>query len=291
MESSKSLDDLKQQFVLPSPLQTFQWDEIGLTMHVKRDDLIHPVISGNKWRKLAEHLKYYFTQHFDGIASMGGAHSNHMHALSFACFLLDIPNLCFIYGHGDWLKSPTITDCQKWNSTCEPISRIRAQDFRQTTDDFIEIENRKYYWIPEGGGGALGIQGIKQMLDEYPKDFDRSDQLILCGCGTGTSIEGILEGTTKINVAGLRIVKSGVYRFEKHPRFIWLNHRDEHKFAALDDELSEFMSSFQSRFGIPLDRVYTGPLLLAFSKAQNLHAYKKIFFLHSGGLQGNRVPI
>lgn len=274
---------------LPSPLQQIEWDSLGIPLFVKRDDLIHTVISGNKWRKLYGHLETFKGGQFDGIVSMGGAYSNHLHAMSHICFHLKIPCVCLIYNQGSVEQTVTISDCLKWQSKCISITRSYASQLRMLNENFIRFEAKNFMWVPEGGGGAAGLIGIQKLVAELPEDFDQAENLILCGCGTGTTIRGLLDHTNHVKIASKRVVRSAVYDFENHPRILWLDGNIPHKFSKLDAELELFINEFQEQQRILLDRIYTGPLLKAFSNEHSLHSFRKILFIHTGGLQGNRI--
>lgn len=283
------IDIISTYLNLPSPIELVDWTSLGIRLHVKRDDLIHPVISGNKWRKLSGHLDVYKHGEFEGIVSMGSAYSNHLHALSYVCFQLNIPCTCFIYSHGPFEDNPTLADCLSWNSKCTSITRVQAAQLRSHMDNSLEVEGKKRMWIPEGGGGANGELGIRQMVSEFPEDFDQSDHLVLCACGTGTTLKGMLNDTKNLFIASKRVVRNAVYDFDKSTRLIWMEPEALHKFSKVNEELELFINGFKHQTGIMLDCVYTGPLLFSFSKEQHLHAFNKIYFIHTGGLQGNRM--
>ncbi|MBK9108506.1 MAG: hypothetical protein IPM92_09100 [Saprospiraceae bacterium] len=282
-------DFISDHLHLPSPLQQINWSSIGIQLSIKRDDLIHAVISGNKWRKLCGHLEIYKQGNFDGIASMGSAYSNHLHAMSFVCFQLKIPCTCLIYNQGTMELSVTLRDCLNWQAKCTSITRSYASDLRTHSENYLEIGGKNLMWIPEGGSGDAGEMGIRQLIAELPEDLDHAEHLLICGCGTGTTIRGILNHTKHLQIASKRVVRSAIYDFENHPRMNWIGGNHSHQFSKMDAELELFMKTFQAEQGILLDRVYTGPLLLSFSKEYNLHSFQKIYFIHTGGLQGNRT--
>lgn len=273
---------------LPSPIDSI-FLKSGKELMIKRDDLIHPIISGNKWRKLKFHLLEFYSSGKQSIVSMGGAYSNHLHALAYCCNALSIPCRLFVYGNHSSSLTPTLKDAQTWDAQCMSISRAKAHDLRIRPELCNDLLAPDDYWIPEGGGGNPGIKGFKSLMDELPVDFDKQQHLVLCACGTGTSISGLLKYSKHFDLKSLKVVRSARYPFIENPRFSWINDTGLKKFAWTSTHLLEYYQQFYEEYGIVLDKVYTGPLLCSFLYNQDPLDYSKILFIHSGGLQGNRI--
>lgn len=287
--NSNKYNSLLNELRVPSLQECVFLSECNREITFIRDDQIHPVISGNKWRKLKYHLGYYLNNDYQGIASMGGAYSNHLHALAYVCQLLDVPCSLFVYGlHGE-MNSPTLMDCNKWNAGLNPISRNQAADFRLNGLNCLPESMRSYYWIEEGGGGVLGESGMKDLIDELPAGFDKKETLIVCATGTGTTIKGILRHTSNCRIATLQVVKMARYTWANNERIIQMSTGNSHAFAKQNDEMASLIIQFSNSYHIQLDKVYTAPLMQSFLKNENLHQFQNIYFIHSGGLQGNRV--
>lgn len=286
---SEIYQSLISELKIPSNQDAVFLKEIHREIIFVRDDQIHPIISGNKWRKLKHHLQYFNNDNYSGISSMGGAYSNHLHALAYLCNQLKIPCTLFVYGWNGELNSPTLKDCLNWNAVLKPISRSQAAQYRIGNFSESDIFTKDHYWIPEGGGGVLGVQGLKELVDELPKHFDQEDSLIVCACGTGTTIQGILDYTNYCKIMTLQVVKMANYPWSHHQRMRLLNSNRPHSFAKVDQTLRDFISIFNKRYGILLDPVYTAPLMRVFIQIPDWNQYKSIYFIHTGGLQANRM--
>jgi 1-aminocyclopropane-1-carboxylate deaminase len=286
---SDKLHSFIRELNIPSKQQTIYLEECHREIIVVRDDLIHSVISGNKWRKLNYHLQHFSAHTYHGISSMGGCFSNHLHALAFTCHQLGIPCTLFIYGwNGEW-NSQTLIDCKNWNAELIPITRNSASEFRQSGIEKLQEPHPMYYWIPEGGGGLTGEKGIKELTDELPQGFDTDNNLLVCACGTGTTIQGILNSTSYCKVSTMKIVKMAHYSWELNNRIQWITTAQAHSFAKKDPNLMEFIHAFEEKYDILLDPVYTAPLMRNLIGQTNLDSYQNIYFIHTGGLQANRM--
>lgn len=278
----------KLQLKLPSPCESIYLDSIKRNIIVKRDDLIHPIISGNKWRKLYFHFAEYFNSDKQCITSMGGVYSNHLHALAYCCQVLKIPCRLLIYGHHSDEQSETLKDMEHWDAECIPISRTEAAILRAWPDVQCTLLGPDDFWIPEGGGGARGILGIESLIAELPTDFDQPNNLVLSACGTGTTISGLLQFSRCFHIESLQTVRSAEYPFAKEERFNWISTSKKQSFAKNSTAQFEFYKAFHQQYGFELDQVYTGPLLFSFLQKNNAHSYNNILLIHSGGIQGNR---
>jgi 1-aminocyclopropane-1-carboxylate deaminase len=283
MKDLSLLEDILQ---LPSPVEEYRLPQFEQNIIIKRDDLIHPVISGNKWRKLKGHLSEFDSSKHKGIISMGGLYSNHLHALSFVCYYLDIPFVALIYGIQSLPQSKIIHDYLAWNTTCIPISRVTAEQLRNSPLSLCFPSFETFYWIEEGGGGAPGRKGIHQLMSEMPDELDRPENVILVGCGTGTTIQGILEASQHIRVASIKIVSKATYNFANHPRMIWMPLYFDKKFSYWNSEMQNFKLQFENETQIFVDKIYAVPLLMAFQKFQKQSlGWQHIYYLHTGGRQ------
>jgi 1-aminocyclopropane-1-carboxylate deaminase len=286
---SKAFQSLVRGLNIPSKRHSIFIKEIHRDIIFIRDDQIHPVICGNKWRKLKYHLDHFYKSDHKGISSMGGAYSNHLHALAFVCNQLNIPCTLYIYGWNEELNSPTLMDCLNWNAALEPIARYQAELYRKGNYPGSDSMKSDYYWIPEGGGGVLGELGLKELVEELPENFDKPDSLIVCACGTGTTIQGILNQTRFCKISTHQIVKMASYAWIHHQRIEILNSKSQKSFAKKDQQLIDFIFYFENAYGILLDPVYTAPLMMAFTKISDWDHFESVYFIHTGGLQANRM--
>lgn len=287
MDLEKIISTLKLQ--LPSPCESINIGTSTKELMIKRDDLIHPIISGNKWRKLQFHLQEFYASGKKTIASLGGVYSNHLHALAYCCNALKIPCHLLIYGNHTGSLTPTLLDAQNWNAHCISISRENAQSLRIKPELCEDLVTSEMYWIPEGGGGEHGVRGIQSIIDELPENFDKPDHLVLCACGTGTTITGLLRYSKNFELKSLKVVRSARYSFDENPRFKWIDGKGLKAFAQSSVQQLEYYKQFQMKYGMELDKVYTGPLIFSYLNDPEHSEFSKILLIHSGGLQGNRL--
>jgi len=289
--TSRTLFDLQNSLTLPSQLDEVYLKESNQAILIKRDDQIHPIICGNKWRKLEGHLKNYSDSGKKRILSMGGVHSNHLHALAYVCNSLNISCDLLIYGWHDGSLSPTLEDALRWSANLHPLARRDAQQVRDQNYECIQDKLHAAYWIPEGGGGDAGMIGIKNLVDELPSDFDQATHLIVCPCGSGTTLNGLIKYTSNIKIVSLKNVIQDTYPMLHNERFSWLPAIENKSFGKITERTLHFLKEFNSRYGIELDLIYTAPLMQAFIYSNLGAEYHQIYFIHTGGMQGNRIHL
>ncbi|OTG93131.1 1-aminocyclopropane-1-carboxylate deaminase/D-cysteine desulfhydrase [Acinetobacter sp. ANC 3832] len=262
---------------------------------IKRLDLVHPQISGNKFFK----LKYNFLEAqksgLDKIITFGGAYSNHIAATAFAAQQFGFQSVGII--RGEELKekpfNTTLKTAEQFGMQLHFVSR---ENYRlKDTSDFLDKLNADYpasYVIPEGGTNALAIQGCKEILtQEDQQNYD----VICCAVGTGGTITGLIQAcAAHQSVLGFSALKGDFLNKQVAEWTI------QHNWTILDDYcfggyaktqpvLIQFMKSFEQQYQIPLEQVYTGKMLFGiFDLIQKNYfpAKSKILVIHSGGLQG-----
>lgn len=268
-----------------------------IALWVARLDKIHPHISGNKFYKLIYYLEKAVHSAHPHILSFGGAYSNHIHALAFAAHQLNIKCTGMIRGEEPGILSPTLVDCKQLGMELRFLSRSAYRDQSKPalfTNNNVEAP----VVIPEGGLGKLGMMGAELMYDAIR---GASFTHILCACGTGTSIAGLLNKSNPCQqVIGIPVLK-GYPDLEKD--ILALTHGqngdnlhilpDYHfgGYAKHNHQLIDFMNNWYSQFHIPTDIVYTGKLFFALDdliEKDYFPSGSKIICIHSGGLQGNR---
>jgi 1-aminocyclopropane-1-carboxylate deaminase len=282
------------QEVIDSELQ-----DSGVQLLMKRDDLIHEHISGNKWRKLKYNLREAAEQNHHTLLTFGGAYSNHIAATAFAAQKAGLSSIGVIRGEDD-LTNPTLQFAREHGMQLYFVSR---EDYRKKNgDDFIDgLEEKfgRFFLIPEGGANGLGVRGCAEILAEIEEDFD----IVCCAAGTGTTLAG-LALTLKENqsLLGFPALKGGEFLNGEVIRLVHesnLKHgtlnieliTDYHfgGYAKLKPELLDFMNGFQDRTGIPLDPIYTGKMMFGvydMVRKGNISAGTTVLAVHTGGLQG-----
>lgn len=267
---------------LPSPIEEIFdecWNSKGIQVFVKRDDLIHPIISGNKWRKLKNYLQTFsFTTH-SGVVSFGGAYSNHLYALAYAGHSLGIPTVGIIRGDELTIDSnPYLSQMNAWGMQLHFITRT---DYRSKN---IPSGLDQYTVILEGGFGELAIQGMEILVNELPEC-----DLIYTAVGTGATAIGLAKYTDKPVVGILTL--NNLSEIEAHGIPTNLGIESAYvfgKYAKQNDELDLFCADFYQKHGIPIEPIYTGRLFYAMIehiKNGHIAPHSKLVAIHTGGVK------
>lgn len=295
------LDALEKQFSA-SPLTQILDEALSVRcveLWIKRDDLLHPIISGNKWRKLKYNLNHALFHQADTLISMGGAYSNHLHALAFAGQQLGLKTAAFVRGERPAQLNPTLIDLQQWGMQLDFVSRSDYRQLRQykNYDSLPDLVSGQY-WLPEGGATDLALQGVAEIMSELKQEFD----MLMVACGTGATLAGLIAAApVDMQILGVAALKGGDFLNadvkqllpQAISRHNWQILLDYHfgGFAKYTPELKLFMHQFAAKHDVALDPIYTGKLLFAFYDLLNQGYFKpgqRILILHTGGLQGAR---
>lgn len=263
---------------------------------IKRDDLIHPVISGNKWRKLSSLLSS-IPQGAKGIVSFGGGFSNHVHALAYCCKSLDLPFIAIIRGNYQQNLTPMLRDISAWGAQIIYIDRVTYQ--RRNDANYLNelsTQYKGYAIIPEGGSHIDAMQGVAKIVQEIEWNFDA----IVTPVASGATLAGIAQSINADQQAiGIAVLKGEEYleslvqNFMVHPNNNWhIEHAFHHgRYAKITPELRSFCSELHKKYGIPTEGVYSGKLFFALKEmlaAGTFSQGQKILILHTGGMQGAR---
>lgn len=281
--------------------------DAGIELLVRRDDLVDPELSGNKFYKLFFNLRVAREQGFTRLLSFGGAYSNHLHALAAAGKRYGFSTLGIVRGERPAQLSPTLSDAEAWGMQLVFISRT---DYRDKSDPELiaELQARygEFYLIPEGGANLAGARGM-QLLGRALEQQLKGDYTAICiGCGTGTSLAGLAAGidSTKLAVGfsvlkgegGLGDTVSTIYH-QLRASDVAANWRLITGFHAggygkkHPEYLSQFWQNFERNSGIPLDPVYTVKMFWGINSLAQQGYWprgSRIVAIHSGGLQGRR---
>ncbi|MCW8956019.1 MAG: pyridoxal-phosphate dependent enzyme [Gammaproteobacteria bacterium] len=293
-----------RELQLPSPIQSLSSDFLrqhDIRLFVKRDDLIHPIIQGNKWRKLKYNLQQARTEHHHTLLSFGGAYSNHIHALAAAGQLFGFNTIGIIRGAPLQPLNPTLQDVSDRNMQLGYLSRA---DYRhKTSPEILQRLHQCYgdfYLIPEGGSNQLAVKGAAEIIDELEQEFD----VVCAACGTGATLAGLITGLNNHSqLLGFSALKGADFLYDDITRLLqiashrqydnWTLNLDYHfgGFAKTRPELFNFITEFQQQYGITLEPVYTGKMFYGLFDLIAKGYFKpgsRILAIHSGGLQGLR---
>ncbi len=273
-------------------------DEYQIELWIKRDDLLHPIISGNKWRKLKYSLDHALSLGSDTLISMGGTYSNHLHALAYAGKILGLKTKAFIRGEQPTTLTTTLIDIQNWGMELSFVSRSDYKLLRQYKNCHdLPALKRSQYWVPEGGAQILALKGVAELVNEIDITYN-----ILCvPCGTGATLAGIINAAPdKASILGFAALKNAAFLESDVASLLpkissdnWKVNLDYHfgGFAKKSTELLDFIKNFEDKTGIPLESVYTGKMLFGIYDLITKHTFKpgqRIIAIHTGGLQGKR---
>ncbi len=281
-----------------TPIQFVESFPGNIKLYIKREDLIHPLVSGNKWRKLKYNMIEAHKMGVSSVLTFGGAFSNHIYATAAAGAACGINTIGVIRGEILEPLNPTLSEASGWGMKLVSISR---QEFKKKTDGaFISVLEAKYgnfYLIPEGGSNTLALKGCAEIA-AISQDFD----YWCVSCGTGGTLAGLLSGlSNKEKVLGFPAIKGGEF-LESDIKSLLMNAKvksnvpweliHEYHFggyAKITKELLDFINDFKTRFRILLDPIYTGKMMfgvLDMIKQGYFPLDSNILAIHTGGLQG-----
>jgi len=274
--------------------------EKNIELYIKREDQIHPLVSGNKFRKLKYNLQEATHQQKKTLLTFGGAFSNHIVATAVAGTLHGFRTIGII--RGDELgkdvaktlaNNSTLRKASEYGMKFEFISREYYRE--KTRPQFIETLQEKhgdFYSIPEGGTNELAIKGCEEILTTEDHQFD-----YICSCvGTGGTIAGIINSAQKpqkiLGFPALKgsFLKNEIQQYSKIQDNWQLIH-DYHfgGYGKYTDELIHFINQFKRVTQIQLDPIYTGKMMFGIVdmiKKNRLPEGSKVLIIHTGGLQG-----
>ena len=266
-----------------------------ISLFIKREDLIHPFVSGNKFRKLKYNVLQAKAENQSVLLTFGGAFSNHIAAVAYAGKEQGFETIGVI--RGDELRdkiseNPTLSFAQECGMRFEFVTR---EAYRHKTETaFIEqlqVKFGSFYLVPEGGTNDLAVKGCEEILTEFDAHFD----FVCSAVGTGGTISGLINSALPHQkVLGFPALKGDFLQNEIH-KFVnnknWELITDYHfgGYGKVTTEFIEWMNWFYAQTGIPLDPIYTGKMVFGVMDLiqRNYFSPKsKILMIHTGGLQG-----
>ena len=274
-------------------------EEKGIELYIKREDEIHPFVSGNKFRKLKYNIQEAKKTNKNTLLTFGGAFSNHIVATAVAGYLTDFKTIGVIRGEELGLdvtetlsKNTTLKNSYEHNMQFEFVSRELYR--KKLEDSFINNLKEKYgdfYLIPEGGTNYLAIKGCEEILTVSDAKFD----YICCAVGTGGTISGVINASSKHQkVIGFPALK-GDFLFDDIKKLTsksnWSLQTNYHfgGYAKYTDELIRFINDFNKDTGVLLDPIYTVKMIFGILDMIKKNQFKKgskILAIHTGGIKG-----
>jgi len=296
------------KLVLPSPLQLLSSPLLGtkkIQLYVKREDLIHPVIGGNKWRKLKYNIDALQQNKTNTVLSFGGAYSNHIYALAGAGQLFNFNTIGVIRGEPCEPLNPTLAYAKKAGMHLHYVSR---QEYRlKETADFIE--NLKYQFgdfllIPEGGSNELALPGCAEIITELDEQLDGLYDTVCLPCGTAGTLSGLISSKTEKKLLSIAVLKGADFLHENVNQLLdtktdakneaWEINLNYHfnGYAKYTPELINFISGFKQVFKIDIEPVYSGKMFYGlFDLIRNDYFVEgsTVVALHTGGMQNENI--
>lgn len=272
----------------------------GIAAAILRLDLIDPLISGNKWFKLRHHLQQAQEAGAPGLISLGGNHSNHLHALAAAGKRFGFATVGLLRGHPQ--QTPTVRDLQALGMELHWLGyggyRARHQDGFWAP---WQARYAKWHCIPEGGGGLAGAQGCAVIVEQARAqlaalgwvDYDAW----WLAAGTGTTLAGLVLAEAGAHGVHGALAVPGDHGVPETvaalagTRGYQLHEACRGGFAKVDEQLLAFIAETEAHTGVPLEALYTGKALLALRDQVEAGLFARgtrLILLHTGGLQGRR---
>jgi len=298
------------ELLLPTPCHLLEAHSfLGMPIWVKRDDLLHPVVSGNKYRKLKYPLLEIARQarepgQIPTLVTMGGLWSNHVHATAYAARRMGFGSLALIRGHVG-MDSAMLDDCRTQGMQIRFVDRRHYRQLREQPDCWrTETDwSDSHSWLPEGGSDPAALHGVAELIAELPFIPD----LMLVACGTAATLAGLLAGLKgRSQVAGIAVLNNAGYLRSEVSRLLreagypdyqnYELHTGFHHggYAKVSPELRQFCRQFVEQFQVPIEPVYTGKVFFALKcliQSGAIPLNKSVLVLHTGGMQGARGSI
>ncbi len=267
----------------------------GIELFIKREDLLHPIISGNKYRKLFYNLQEAKKQGKIGLLTFGGAFSNHIHATAGAGIVYNFKTIGII--RGDELAekqdlNPTLLEAQKMGMELIFVSRNQYRErYNKEFLNELHLKFSEYYILPEGGTNTLAVKGCEEILTQNDTNFN----YICCAAGTGGTIAGIINSSNELQkILGFPALKENflekeIQKYTLKNNFSLIRDYNFEGYGKVNDELIFFLNDFYLKTAIPLDPIYTGKMVFGIINLINKGFFpenSKILAIHTGGLQG-----
>ena len=268
--------------------------ESKVRLFIKREDLTHPEISGNKYWKMFYNVKKYLEKEVSErkIITFGGAFSNHIAAAAALGNEFGIETLGIIRGNeleDSWQENPTLFSAHQNGMSFRFVTR-ETYRYKERLMAELQEEFPESLVVPEGGTNENAVEGIQYMLTDETNDFD----YICSAVGTGGTVSGLSKfAQPHQKIIGFKAVKDNslenrIKNLSKKDNFTLVDASDG-GFGKITDENVRFINEFYQYFGIVLEPVYTGKMLRKIFEMiadDYFPANSKILAFHTGGLQG-----
>jgi 1-aminocyclopropane-1-carboxylate deaminase len=282
----------------PSPVQPLKISSIqdkNYKLFLKRDDLLHSVISGNKWRKLKHLLLSIESQGYHKISAMGGPYSNLLHSLAYLGRRLNWSVELVVRGYAEQPLTPMLKDALRWGATIRYVDRVTFRQLRERAPDLPD----DVFWFAEGGYHPLALKGTAESLMELTDQYDA----IITATATGTCLAGLALGAWqrgfRARIIGISVlnnaaqVTADIERLlpDNVPRPEVISGYEFGGYAKTSPQLLVFMAEFEANQQVPLEPTYSGKSFYGtfdLIKRGYFKENSRILLIHCGGLQARR---
>jgi len=266
------------------------------TVDLLRLDLLHPIVSGNKFYKLRYYIESAIENRVSTVASFGGPYSNHLVALAYTAKEAGLKSIGYIRTNKDEPMTPSLKEAKAYGMELVYLGRTDFQSRKATILQSSEM-NTDCYFIDEGGYGIIGARGAATILTS--QDTSHYDYII-CAVGTGTMLAGIINAADPHQtIIGIPVLKNegsidteiNALLEDKNRPYTLLHQFHQGGYAKTNPMMFDFMNRLWDAEKIPTDIVYTSKLLFGVEQLIKANYFEKdatILVIHSGGLQGNR---
>jgi 1-aminocyclopropane-1-carboxylate deaminase len=270
------------------------FEKAGVRVMMKREDLNHPFIAGNKWWKLKYNLEEAVKLGHSTLLTFGGAYSNHIYATAAAAHELGLKSIGVIRGEETLplnnVLSFALSKGMKFHYVSRESYRMKAE---RVFTDTLHKTFGDFYLIPEGGTNELAVSGVTEFAQTLGNNFD----YLCCAVGTGGTMAGLINGTQKEKkLIGFPVLKNGEFLKEEIENLLpgkynnWSLNTDYHfgGYAKITPQLISFIEDFKAKHQVQLDSIYTGKALFGIFDLITRNFFPKqstILFFHSGGVR------
>lgn len=278
------------------PIQAIPSFGLFQKVDLLRLDLLHPIVSGNKFYKLRHYIEFALAKGVSTVASFGGPYSNHIVALAYTAKEAGLKSIGYIRTNADEPMTPSLKEAKAYGMELVYSGRTDFQSKKEAILQSSEA-NTDCYFIDEGGYGIVGAKGAATILTENnTTQYD----YIICAVGTGTMLAGIINAADpRQKIIGIPVLKNegsieseiNALLEDKNRPYTLLHQFHQGGYAKTNPMMLDFINRLWDAEKIPTDIVYTSKLLFGVGQLIKENYFEKnatILVIHSGGLQGNR---
>ena len=292
------MSDLDNFYTSLTPIVELKDFHPLIRIWMKRDELTHPILSGNKWRKLKYNLIEAKKNNIKTLVTKGGYYSNHLAAVSEAGKLFNFKTIGIIRGEEPKEYGHTLKLLIQNRMNLIFVSRSEYNQINETNYLSLLSSKENTDFIPEGGTNQLALKGCREIIPEVLNQLDFEPTHWCVSIGTGGTIAGMLQSlpdnSTLLGFSALKgdfhygVIENltGIHNLKN----LTITDRFSGKgYAKIDDELMEFINSFYDKYEIQLEPVYTGKMMMGIYQLAEEGYFpfgSRIVCLHTGGLQG-----